>query len=106
MIGALRAAGSPIKAGPFSSKLKALKALPGFSTKGRQIDDLNAIMAVRNDLAHSSLLPVDLDGKRFACFRNASEAGLPMQKSRLITYAALQALPKEVSAIIDELGLK
>lgn len=104
---ALKQAGWPIKRDTLASKLKTVReaAKTLASTEVDQmlerIAQLNQLIA---DIVHGIMTLVDVDGMRFASFRNAADAINEVQRPSQIAYQDLKKFSEELDRLSESIA--
>ena len=88
--------------------LRAAKAGPQFSKKKRAdvlklLDEIVALLPVRNDIAHGRLQIAVIDQESLACFINVRQTLEPSQTARLFRLEQLDRLTRKIRVIAEEL---
>lgn len=109
LVRSLNRAGKPIKGDTVATKLKTLREAAtdaSISASGISFDRLGALISIRADLVHGEMILVDVDGERFASFRNARESIEMAQRATFISYNHLKVLAEQLdanSSVLDDL---
>jgi len=104
---ALKKAGWPIKRDTLGSKLKTIRE----ATKSGVSDEITPVLErisqlndVRADIVHGVMLLVDIDGVRFASFRNAADAINEVQRPAHISYKDLKKFADELDCMAEKIA--
>ena len=109
LIKTLHRAGKPIKGDTVATKLRTVRDAAtenSLAAVAGSLDELVKLIALRADIVHSEMVLQDIDGERFACFRNARESVNDVQKTIRIAYKYLKSSAGEIdklSSALDEL---
>ena len=102
VIKSLDRAGRPIKGDTVATKLRALRDAAtdtSLAAVSDSLDRLASLISVRADLVHGAMVLIDIDGERFANFRNARESVNKAQKATQISYKNLKSFADELEQI-------
>lgn len=106
LVSLLERAGRPIKGDTVASKLKTIRDSATPASIERvvpELDRLGVLIPVRADIVHGTMVLIDIDGERFANFRNARESVNRAQRATQISYRNLKAFTEELDQITSAL---
>lgn len=98
--------GRGVKNDTLTSKLKLAREIleNKLSNELKQsLDRMNVLTTFRADMVHGIMATIDLDGERFACFRNARYSTEPVQPASLVTHKSLRMLTDEIDSFANSL---
>ena len=111
VVGLMLRAKCTIKADHLSQKIQVLRATkptPQYSRAKRAqvlplLDQLEPLLALRNDIVHSAMRIANIDGDPHASFRNVRTATEPTGLARLITLDQFETVRRDVHRFAIEL---